>query len=217
MDTDHNTSSTRDTNLDHHNPKLINHPKRKNDLRHTLKLNCNENNRLWISEAVLVYSMKRIGTLSGSAGKVIQNSYGANKYIFWAAANNSSWTNTECQLVIPVSNWLLHVLKFPYSNDSFIIHPSMLYGASLETTPRNPHFFDSESNTEYLQVMLSTLRILLSSKRATKHLKGGKEQAADESQQLSKSTITVVGLRVIDSQNLWVIKMQTIQLKPRWN
>ena len=29
MDTDHNTSYTRDTNLDHHNPKSINHPKRK--------------------------------------------------------------------------------------------------------------------------------------------------------------------------------------------
>ena len=29
MDTDHNTSYTRDTGLDHHNPSSINHPKRK--------------------------------------------------------------------------------------------------------------------------------------------------------------------------------------------
>ena len=73
MDTDRNTSYTRDTNLDHHNPNSINHPKRKNDLRHTLKLISNGNYRHRISESVLVCAMERIRTLSGNPRNVLWN------------------------------------------------------------------------------------------------------------------------------------------------
>ena len=109
----------------------------KNDLRHTLKLNCNENYRHRISESVLVSSVKRVRTLSGNPEKVLRNWYGANTYTFLEAPNNSSWTNTEFQLVLPASFWLLHILNFPYFNDCFLIHFSMVNGASPETTPRN--------------------------------------------------------------------------------
>ena len=107
------------------------------DLRHTLKLNCNENYRHRISESVLVSSVKRVRTLSGNPEKVSGNWYGANTYTFLEAPNNSSWANTECQQVIPDSYWLLHILKFPHFNDCFLIPFSMVYGASPETTPRN--------------------------------------------------------------------------------
>ena len=44
----------------------------------------------------------------------------------------------------------------------------MVYGASPETTPRNTQLlmFDSGNNTEYLQVILSILRILFGTKRS---------------------------------------------------
>ena len=45
----------------------------KNDQRHTLKLNCNENYRHRISESVLVSSVKRVRTLSGNPEKVLRN------------------------------------------------------------------------------------------------------------------------------------------------
>ena len=141
MDTDHNTSYTRDTNLDHHNPNSINHPKRKNDLRHTPKLNCNEIYGHRNSESVLVCSVKRILTLSGHPRKVLRNWYGANTSIFLEAPSNSSWTNTEYQLLISDNFWL----KFPYLNNTFLIHPSMLYGASPEMTPRIPQFLIPEA------------------------------------------------------------------------
>ena len=145
MDTDHNTSYTRDTNLDHHNPNSINHLKRQKCLRHNMRLNCNEKYRHRISESVLVSSVKRIRTLSGNPKKVLRNWYGAKTYIFLEAPNNSSWTNTECQLVILDSYWLLHILKFPSFNDCFVIHSSMVYGASPETTPRTPQFLIPET------------------------------------------------------------------------
>ena len=62
----------------------------KNYLRHTLKLNCNENHRYRISESVLVPSVKRIRTLSGIPKKILQNRYRANTCIFLEAPNNSS-------------------------------------------------------------------------------------------------------------------------------
>ena len=45
----------------------------KNDLHHTLKLNCNENYRHRISESILVSSVKRVHTLSGNPQKVLRN------------------------------------------------------------------------------------------------------------------------------------------------
>ena len=42
----------------------------KNDLRHTLKLNANDNYRHRISESVLVCAMERIRTLSGNPRNV---------------------------------------------------------------------------------------------------------------------------------------------------
>ena len=137
MDTDHNTSYTRDTHLNHHNPNSINHPKRKKwytsypeaELQRKL-----QKSNFWICPSIF---RERVRTLSGNSEKVLRNWYGANTYIFVEAPNNSSWTNTECQLVIPDNYWLLHILKFPYSNDCFLIPFSMVYGASPETTPRN--------------------------------------------------------------------------------
>ena len=94
MDTDHNTSYTRDTNLDHHNPNSINHPKRKNDLRHTLKLNSNDNHRHRISESVLVllwngyvHFPETLGTCYGTDTRKI--------YIFFQAPRRRSEITTE--------------------------------------------------------------------------------------------------------------------------
>ena len=111
----------------------------KNYPRHTLKLNCNDNYRHRISESVLVCSMKRIRAISGDPRNTLLNWYGGNTYSLLKAPNFSSWTNTDYQLLIP-DIWQLHILKFPYFNNTFLIHPSMLYGASLETTPRTPQF-----------------------------------------------------------------------------
>ena len=41
----------------------------------------------------------------------------------------------------------------------------MVYGASPETTPRNTQSLIPEKKTEYLQVLLSNLRILFDTKR----------------------------------------------------
>ena len=172
----------------------------KNDLRHTLKLNCNENYRHRISESVLVSSVKRVRTLSGNPEKVLRNWYGANTYAFLEAPNNSSWSNTECQLVIPDSYWLLHILKFPYFNDCFLIPFSMVYGASPETTPRNTQCLIPETNRNTYKLCLVTRGYSLAPNVAMKHLKYGSEQAADKSRQPCKSTIIVVRLRVIDFQ-----------------
>ena len=107
MDTDHNTSYTRDIQSDHYNPKSINHPNRKEkDLRHTLKLKCNNNYRHWISESVQVFSMKRIRTLSGNPRIVLRNWCGLNTLYFLETPNISSWTNTEYQLLISDNFWL---------------------------------------------------------------------------------------------------------------
>ena len=198
MDTDHNTSYTRDINLDQHNPKSINHPKPKNDLRHSLKLNWNKNNRLWISEAVLVYSMERIRTLSGNPGNSLRNWYGANTYIFLETPNISSWTNTECQLLISDNFWLLHILKFPYFNKTFLIHPSTLYGASPETTPRTRQCLIPEAIRNTCKLCLVPWGYSLAPNVSTKHLKDGSEQAADESRQPYKSRKILFRLRVID-------------------
>ena len=198
LDTDHNTNYLRDTNLDQHNPISINHPKRKNDLRHTLKLKCNENNRLWISEAVLVCSMKRICTLSGNPGNNLRNWYGAKTYIFLKTPNISSSTNTEYQLLMSDKFWLLRILKFPYFNDCFLIHSSMVYGASPETTPRTSHFLIPKAIRNTCKLCLVPWGYSLAPNVAMKHLKDGSEQAADELRQPCKSTTILVRLRVID-------------------
>ena len=219
MDTNHSYSFTRHTNSDHHNPKSINHPKRKNvrDQRHTLQLNCNDNYRHWISESVLLCSMKRIRILSGNPGNNLRNWYEANTYIFPEAPNISFWTNTEYQLLISDNNWLLHILKFPYFNNTFLIHPSMLYGASAETTQRTPQFSIPEAIQNIYKLCLIFWGYSLAPNVATKRLKDGSVQAADESRQLSKNSMILVQLRVLDFQNLWLIKMQRIKWKPRWN
>ena len=150
----------------------------KNDIRHTVKLSCNNNYRHWISECVLVCSMKRIRTLSGNPRKVLRNRYGANTYIFLEAPNNSSWTNTECQLVIPDSYWLLHILIFPYFNDWFLIHSSMVHGASPETTPRTPQSLIPETIRNTYKLCLVSWGYSLAPNVAMKNLKYGSEQAA---------------------------------------
>ena len=78
----------------------------------------------------------------------------------------------------------------------------MVYGASAETTPRTPQFFDSGNNTEYLQVMLSTLTILHDSKLSDKTSERRERAGSKKLRQLSKSMINEVRLRVIDFQNL---------------
>ena len=128
----------------------------KNDLRHTLKLNCNENYRHRISESVLVSSVKRIRTLSRNPGKVLRNWYGANTYIFLEAPNISSRANTGYQPRILDNFWLLHILKFPYFNNCFLIHPSKLYGAFPETTPRNTQFLIPETIRNNYKLCLVT-------------------------------------------------------------
>ena len=172
----------------------------KNDLRHTLEPNCNENYRHRISESVLVYSVKRVRTLSGNPEKVLRNWYGANTYTFLEAPNNSSWTNTECQLVIPDSYWLLHILKLSYFNDCFLIPLSMVYAASPETTPRNTQCSIPETIRNTYKLSLASWGYSLAPNVPMKNLKYGSEQAVDKSQQPCKSTITVVRLRVIDFQ-----------------
>ena len=144
--------------------------------------------------------MKRVRILSGNPEKVLRNWYGANKYTFLEASNNSSWTNTECQLVIPESYWLLHILKFPYFNDCFLIHFSMVYGASPETTPRNTQCLIPETIRNTYKLRFVTWGYSLAPNVAMKNLKYGSEQAADKSRQPCKSLIIVVRLRVIDSQ-----------------
>ena len=189
----------------------------KNDLRHTLKLNCNENYRHRISESVLASSVKRIRKLSANPKKVLRNWYGANTYIFLEAPNNFSWTNTECQTVILDRYWLLHILKIPYFNDCFLIHSSMVYGASPETTRRNTQFLIPETIRKTYKLCLVSWGYSLAPNVVMKNLKYGSEQAADKSRQPSKSTKIVVRLHVIDYQNLWLIKMQRIKWKPGWN
>ena len=189
----------------------------KNDRRHSLKLNCNNNHRHRFFEAVLVCSMNRIRTLSGNPGRNLRNWYGANTYISLETPNISSWTNTEYQLLISDIFWLLHILKFPYFNNTFLMHPSMLYGASSETTPRTPHILIPEAIRNTYKLCLVPWGYSLAPNVATKHLKDGSEQAADESWELCKSAIIVVQLRVIDLQILWLIKMQRVKWKPGWN
>ena len=161
----------------------------KNDLCHTLKLNCNENYRHRISESVRAYSVKRIHTLSGNPKKVLRNWYGANTNFFLEAPNNSSWTKTECQLVIHESYWLLHILKFPYFNDCFLIHSSMVYGASPDTTPRKTQFLIRETIRNTYKLCLVSWGYSLAPNVAMKNLKYGSEQAAEKSPQPCKSTI----------------------------
>ena len=134
-----------------------------NEILHTLKLKWNQSYRHRISEPVLICSMKRIRKLSGILRKVLRNWCGANMSIFLEAPNNSSWTNTDYQLPFSDIFPLLHILKIPYFKNTLLIHPSMLYGGiSGDDSP----VLDLRSNTEYLQVMLSILRILLGTKRS---------------------------------------------------
>ena len=114
-------------------------------LRHTLQLNCNDNYRHWIVKSVLICSMKRIHTFSGKPGKNLRKWCGANTSIFLEAPKNSSWTNRDYQLLISEIFWLSHVLKFLYFNNTLLIYPSMHYGASPETNPRNPQFLVPEA------------------------------------------------------------------------
>ena len=187
------------------------------DLRHSLKLKCSNNYRHRFSEAVLVCSMKLIRTLSGNPWNNLRKWYGANTYIFLETPNISSWTNTEYQLLISDNFWFLHILKFPYFNNTFLIHPGMLDGASPETTPRTPQFLIPEAIRKTYKLCLVPWGYSLAPNVATKHVKDGSEQAADESWQLRKCGIYVVQVRVIDSQILWLIKMQRIKWKPGWN
>ena len=107
--------------------------------------------------------------------------------------------------------------EIPILQQHFPIHPSMLYGASPETTPRTRQFLIPEAIQNTCKLRLVPWGYSLAPNVATKHLKDGSVQALDESWQLCKSTIIVVQLRVIDFQILWLIKMQRIKWKPGWN
>ena len=159
--------------------------------------------------------MKRRRTLSGKPRNVLRNWYGANTYIFLEAPNFFSLTSTEYQLLISDIYRLWHIVKIPYFNKSFIIHPCMLYGASPETTPRTPQFLIQEAIRNTYKFCSVSWGYSLAITVAMKHLKDGSERAAYESRQLSKSTIIVVRLRVIDFQNLWLIEMQRIKMETR--
>ena len=214
MGTDHINSYTQDTNLDHHNPNSINHPKRKNDLRQTLELNCNENYRHRISESVLVCSMKLIRTFAGNPRKVLRNWYAATTSIFLEAPNNSSWTNTEYQLLISDRFQLLHILTFPYFNIHFPNTPLYALRDISGDDSENSPIFDSGSITEYLQVMLSILRILVGTRRSEetsrRRERAGTRRIATTLQKHAK-------YRRLRVQKVWLIKMQKSNGKPRWN
>ena len=56
MDTDHDFSYKRDTNWKHQNPYYTKPRSTKHDLCHHLRPNCNEKNKHWVFESVLVCS-----------------------------------------------------------------------------------------------------------------------------------------------------------------
>ena len=66
----------------------------KNDLRHTLKLNSNENYRHRISESVLVFATERIRTLSGNPRNVFATDT-RKIYIFFQAPRRRCEITTE--------------------------------------------------------------------------------------------------------------------------
>ena len=100
-------------------PISINHPKRKKDLCHTFKLNSNDNYWHQISESVLVCAMERIRTLSGNPRNVLWNSYAENLHIL-SSAEKTFWNNYRALQMEQYKFWLLHILKFPYVNNTFL-------------------------------------------------------------------------------------------------
>ena len=145
MDTDYDTSYTRDRNSEPQNPDFTNPCTEKYKLGQIKKAKCNGKHRHWISESFLIRSMKRIRTLFGNPGNVLRNWYRPITYIFLEPPNISSWTNTDYHLLTPGCFSRLQILNSPYFNSSFLIHPSMLYGASPETTPGNSQFLIPEA------------------------------------------------------------------------
>ena len=187
------------------------------DLRHTLKLSCNENYRNRISESVLVSSVKK-GTYTFRKSweqltELIRNKYvhslQNSQHLF---LNRNGVSTTDFWLFLGIAHSEISILQ-----QDFPIHPSRLYGASPETTPRTRQFLIPEAIRNTCKLCLVPWGYSLAPNVATKHLKDGSEQAADESWQLCKSTIIVVQLRVIDFQFLCLIKMQRIKWKPGWN
>ena len=73
MDTGHDCSYKRVTNWKHQNANSTKPRSIKYDLRHHLKLNCNETYKHWIFESDLVCSTERLRTLSGIPRNVLWN------------------------------------------------------------------------------------------------------------------------------------------------
>ena len=92
--------------------------------------------------------------------------------------------------------------EIPIVQQQFLIHPSMLYGASSETTPRNPQFLIPEAIRSSYKLHSVSWGYSLAPNVVTKHLKDGSKQAVDESRQLSKSMINVVRLLVVEFQKI---------------
>ena len=126
--------------------------------------------------------------------------------------NRNGVSTTDFWLFLAIAH-----TEIPIIQQHFAIHPSMLYGASPETTPRTRQFLIPEAIRNTCKLCLVPWGYSLPPNVATKHLKDASEQAADESWQLCKSTTNVVRLRVIDFQILWLNKIQRIKWKPGWD
>ena len=124
----------------------------KNDPRQTLQLNCNENYKPWISESVLVCSMKRIRTLSGKPRIVLWNWYAENLHNL-SSAQQSFRNNYWALQMENYKIWHLRILEIGSSSHCPIISSDGIRSTS-GTIPENPPNFDSVYNTEYTQIFL---------------------------------------------------------------
>ena len=107
--------------------------------------------------------------------------------------NKNGVSTTDFWLFLAIAH-----TEIPILQQHFPIHPSMLYGASPEKTPRTRQFLIPEPIRNTCKLCLVPWGYSLAPDVATKLLKDGSEQAADESRQPCKSTTILVRLRVID-------------------
>ena len=133
--------------------------------------------------------MSKYVYFSGSSQHLLLNKYGVSTTDFWYLLAIAHTENPIFQQLSPYTPW--YALRSISGDDS-------------EKYP----IFDFGNNTEYLQVMLSNLSILLNNKLSVKTSERRERAGSRKSRQLSKSTRIAVRLRAIDIQNFWLIKMQ---------
>ena len=165
MDTDHNTSYTRDTSLDHHNPDSINHPKRKkwstsySEAKLQRKL---QTSNFWICPSI--FREKGTYTFRKSWESLTELIW--SKYVYLPGSSqqlflNKYWVSTS-------DSWSLLALAHTEIPIFQRLFPNTLYyglrSISGNDSEKYP-MFDSGNNTEYLQVLLNILRILFGTKR----------------------------------------------------